>query len=97
MWYNNREKFSECEVQQWEYFLIQIILIFIMPSIILSYMLRWYDGYCLDDISIYNPKSVVESILRNNFGNYWTKTETYEALKVYIQINFDGLRDKVIN
>ncbi len=59
-------------------------------------MKRWYDGYCLDDISIYNPKSVVESILRNNFGNYWTKTETYEALKVYIQINFDGLRDKVI-
>ena len=59
-------------------------------------MKRWYDGYCLDDISIYNPKSVVESILRNNFGNYWTKTETYEALKVYIQINFDGLQDKVI-
>ena len=59
-------------------------------------MKRWYDGYCLDGISIYNPKSVVESILRDNFGNYWTKTETYEALKVYIQTNFDGLRDKVI-
>lgn len=59
-------------------------------------MKRWYDGYCLDGISIYNPKSVVESILRDNFGNYWTKTETYEALKVYIQTNFGGLRDKVI-
>lgn len=59
-------------------------------------MKHWYDGYCLDGISIYNPKSVVESILRDNFGNYWTKTETYEALKVYIQTNFDGLRDKVI-
>ena len=59
-------------------------------------MKRWYDGYCLDEISIYNPKSVVESILRDNFGNYWTKTETYEALKVYIQTNFDGLRDKVV-
>ncbi len=59
-------------------------------------MKRWYDGYCLDGISIYNPKSVVESILRDNFSNYWTKTETYEALKVYIQTNFDGLRDKVI-
>ena len=59
-------------------------------------MKRWYDGYCLDGISIYNPKSVVESILRDNFGNYWTKTETYEALKVYIQTNFDGLRDKVV-
>ena len=44
---------------------------------------RWYDGYCLDGISIYNPKSVVESVLRGSFGNYWTSTETYEALKVY--------------
>ena len=59
-------------------------------------MKRWYDGYCLDGISIYNPKSVVESILRDNFGNYWTKTETYEALKIYVQTNFDGLRDKVV-
>ncbi len=59
-------------------------------------MKRWYDGYCLDGISIYNPKSVVESILRDNFGNYWTKTETYEALKIYVQTNFDGLRDKIV-
>lgn len=59
-------------------------------------MKQWYDGYCLDGISIYNPKSVVESVLRDNFNNYWTKTETYEALKVYIQTNFDGLRDKII-
>lgn len=57
---------------------------------------RWYDGYCLNNISIYNPKSVVEAMLRSNFSNYWTKTETYEALKVYIEMNYDGLRDKVI-
>lgn len=57
---------------------------------------RWYDGYCLDGISIYNPKSVVESVLRSSFGNYWTSTETYEALKVYIQMNFDGLHDTVV-
>ena len=59
-------------------------------------MKHWYDGCCLDGISIYNPKSVVESILRNNFGNYWTSTETYEALKVYIEMNFDGLKDTII-
>ena len=56
---------------------------------------RWYDGYNLNKISIYNPKSVVESILRGQFNNYWTSTETYEALKVYIEMNFDGLKDKV--
>lgn len=58
-------------------------------------MKRWYDGYCLDGLSIYNPKSVVESVLRNSYSNYWTSTETYEALKQHIQRNFDGLKDKI--
>jgi len=38
----------------------------------------------------------VESILRGQFNNYWTSTETYEALKVYIEMNFDGLKDTII-
>ena len=59
-------------------------------------MKRWYDGYNLNGISIYNPKSVVESIFRGQFNNYWTSTETYEALKVYIEMNFDGLKDTII-
>ena len=58
---------------------------------------RWYDGYNVDGVSIYNPKSVVEAMTRGKFRNYWTSTETYEALKVYIQMNFDGLREKVID
>jgi len=57
---------------------------------------QWYDGYCVDGISIYNPKSVVEAMLRGKFSNYWTKTETYEALKEYIELNQDGLRDKIV-
>ena len=57
---------------------------------------QWYDGYCVDGISIYNPKSVVEAMLRGKFSNYWTKTETYEALKEYIELNQDELRDKII-
>ena len=58
-------------------------------------MKQWYDGYNVNGISIYNPKSVVESILRKNFGNYWTSTETYEALKDFIMLNFDGLKEKI--
>ena len=56
---------------------------------------RWYDGYRINDISVYNPKSVVEAMLRRKIGNYWTQTETYEALKIYIQTNMDGLHEKV--
>ena len=28
--------------------------------------------------------------------SYWTGTETYEALKVYIERNFGGLREAVV-
>lgn len=68
----------------------------------------WYDGYHLDgsymgkkegssSVSIYNPKSVVEAMQRRVFGNYWNRTETYEALRIYIQMNMDGLKDAVIS
>lgn len=57
---------------------------------------NWYDGYrFLNTPHIYNPKSVVEAMLLRQFWNYWTETETYEALKVYIEMNFDGLREAV--
>ena len=61
-------------------------------------MEQWYNGYFKDlGTPIYNPKSVTSSLLRKRFSNYWNKTETYEALKVYIERNYDGLREKVIH
>lgn len=58
---------------------------------------RWYDGYHFTgNLHIYNPKSVVDSIRRRKISNYWTSTETYESLKWYIGMNFDGLKDAVI-
>ena len=35
-------------------------------------------------------------MLRHKFGTYWNQTETYEALKIYIQMNMDGLQDSVV-
>ena len=57
---------------------------------------KWYDGYRLDELLIYNPKSVVDALMWKDFQSYWTGTETYEALKVYIDLNFDGLKEAVI-
>lgn len=58
---------------------------------------RWYDGYLLGNgLHVYSPKSVLDAITRKRFGNYWTQTETYESLKAYINMNFDGLKDAVI-
>ena len=33
---------------------------------------------------------------RKRFDSYWTQTETYEALKIYMEMNFDGLKDTII-
>ena len=63
-----------------------------------------HDGYELVAIagedkicySIYSPKSVVDAMLSGVFDNYWNQTETYEALKSYIKLNFDGLKDAVV-
>ena len=68
----------------------------------------WYDGYELliphnshndtdwKSYSLYNPKSVIEAMLSGHCGPYWNKTETYEALKIYIQMNYDGLKDAIV-
>ena len=56
---------------------------------------RWYDGYNLKGMSIYNPRSVVMSMTGHDYDSYWTSTETYEALKIYIEMNFEGLKDKI--
>lgn len=59
-------------------------------------MQKWYNGYALDGFELYNPRSVVQACMKKKFSSYWTKTETYEALKVYIEMNYDGLRDTVV-
>ncbi|HBA49895.1 MAG TPA: AAA family ATPase [Lachnospiraceae bacterium] len=57
----------------------------------------WYDGYQFAEFRhVYNPKSVVEAMLRRRFSNYWTSTETYDALKIYMDMDFDGLRADIV-
>ena len=34
--------------------------------------------------------------MRHRFGTYWNQTETYEALKIYIQMDMDGLKESVV-
>ena len=58
---------------------------------------RWYDGYMFKKFRhIYNPRSVAEAMRCQDFSNYWTSTETYEALKIYMDMDFDGLRSDIV-
>ena len=45
--------------------------------------------------SLYSPLSVVKAIRSGVIDNYWNETETYEALKQYVDFNFDGLKEDV--
>ena len=57
---------------------------------------RWYDGYHLnDDIHISNPRAVVAAMRRHRLSVYWTQTGSFEFLKDYINMNFDGLKDDI--
>ena len=57
----------------------------------------WYDGYFFEKIGhVYNPRSVVSAMLSHFFDNYWNKTETFEALRDYIVMNYKGLKEAII-
>lgn len=61
-------------------------------------MKNWYDGYLFEnEISIYSPRSVVSCMRFGKIGNYWNQTETFEALRIYIDMNFEGLKDDVLS
>lgn len=58
----------------------------------------WYDGYSFDGVeAIYSPRSVVNCMRLGKMGNYWNQTETFEALQIYIDMNFEGLKDDVLS
>ena len=58
---------------------------------------KWYDGYLLNGLHIFNPNSIVLACENGVIDNYWTQTETFESLRDYILMDFDDLREKVIS
>ena len=64
----------------------------------LSELKEWYDGYHFEKAkSIYSPRSVVTAVLTGICDSYWNRTETFEALRFYIDMNFEGLKDDVLS
>ena len=60
-------------------------------------MQSWYNGYHFkNNVSIYSPRSVVLALNKKEYSNYWTSSETYEALANYINMNYDGLKETII-
>ncbi len=46
-------------------------------------MKKWYDGYNLKGLDIYNPQSVFEAITSKGFEDFWASTSAIEAVTNY--------------
>ena len=58
---------------------------------------RWYDGYHFRGVGeMFNPNSVVYAIDEQRCDNYWSRTGSYDAVRDYIMLNFDGVKDAVV-
>ncbi len=67
---------------------------------------RWYDGYELpywdkdaDErrvVHAYAPYSVMRACRRRRVGSYWVSSEAFAALRAYIDLDFDGLQQAVV-
>lgn len=57
---------------------------------------RWYDGYLLGGHQVYNPKAVVSVMLNGEYQSYWSNTGTYESIKPFIDMDFDGLKTAIL-
>lgn len=54
----------------------------------------WYNGYhTRSGERLYNPRSIVMSLLNNNLGNYWTSSGPYDEIYYYIENNVAAVRD----
>ncbi|MCD8242135.1 MAG: ATP-binding protein, partial [Lachnospiraceae bacterium] len=56
----------------------------------------WYDGYSFHQLQhVYSPNSIMHSLKNGEIRNYWTQTETFESLRSYINMDFDGLKASI--
>jgi hypothetical protein len=61
-------------------------------------MKKWYDGYQIgSEPSMFNPNSVMQAIDSEVCESYWSATGSFTSVANYINRDFDGLRDCIID
>ena len=59
---------------------------------------KWYDGYQMgDQASMFNPNSVMQALDSGRCRSFWASTGAFEAVANYIQMNYEGLKDNIID
>ena len=60
-------------------------------------LVKWYDGYQIGpEPSMFNPNSVIQAIDSDWCESYWGKTGSYDTVAHYIKMNYEGLKDDII-
>ena len=58
---------------------------------------KWYDGYQIgDEQSMFNPNSVIQAVSERWCESYWSATGSFEAVADYINSDYEGLHDDVV-
>lgn len=57
---------------------------------------KWYNGYLINGMHMYNPNSVYQSMLDEELKSYWRNTSAFDTINTFVTLNFDGLKDDVI-
>ena len=57
---------------------------------------EWYDGYKIQGIDLYNPRSVVYALRKGFCQSYWTNTGPMDEILYYIKNNISQFKDDVI-
>ena len=59
---------------------------------------KWYDGYQIgDEPSMFNPNSVMQALGSGRCRSFWASTGAFDTVADYIQMNYEGLKDDIIN
>ena len=59
-------------------------------------MKKWYDGYTVgDEVSVYNPYSVISAAVSGKFKSYWRQTSAADDLLNYIEMDEEGLQGDI--
>ena len=56
----------------------------------------WYNGYLIDGMHMYNPNSVSEALVRQDFDSYWKNTSSFATINTFITMNYEGLKDDIM-
>ena len=56
----------------------------------------WYNGYLIDGKHMYNPNSVVQSMMDRDFDSYWKNTSSFASINTFITMNYAGLKEDIM-